>query len=40
MKNVKSLMLILATSLLIAACGTTQTVPVTGRKHSLLVSDA
>ena len=39
MKNVKSLMLILATSLLIAACGTTQTVPVTGRKHSLLVSD-
>ena len=33
-------MLILATSLLIAACGTTQTVPVTGRKHSLLVSDA
>lgn len=40
MKNVKSLMLILATLLLIAACGTTQTVPVTGRKHSLLVSDA
>ena len=40
MKNVKSLMLILATSLIIAACGTTQTVPVTGRKHSLLVSDA
>ena len=40
MKNVKSLMLILTTSLLIAACGTTQTVPVTGRKHSLLVSDA
>ena len=40
MKNVKSLMLILGTSLLIAACGTTQTVPVTGRKHSLLVSDA
>ena len=40
MKNVKSLMLILATSLLIAACGTTQIVPVTGRKHSLLVSDA
>ncbi|MFC2371928.1 M48 family metallopeptidase [Segatella oris] len=40
MKNVKSLMLILATSLLIAACGTIQTVPVTGRKHSLLVSDA
>lgn len=39
MKNVKSLMLILGTSLLIAACGTTQTVPVTGRKHSLLVSD-
>ena len=33
-------MLILTTSLLIAACGTTQTVPVTGRKHSLLVSDA
>lgn len=40
MKKVKSLMLILATSLLMSACGTTQTVPVTGRKHSLLVSDA
>ena len=40
MKNVKSLMLIVGTSLLIAACGTTQTVAVTGRKHSLLVSDA
>lgn len=39
MKKVKSLMLILATSLLMSACGTTQTVPVTGRKHSLLVSD-
>ena len=40
MKKVSSMLLILAVSLVMAACGTTQTVPVTGRKHSLLVSDA
>ena len=30
----------MAAALLMAACGTTSTVPVTGRKHTLLVSDA
>lgn len=40
MKKVSSMLLILAVSLVMAACGTTQTVPMTGRKHSLLVSDA
>ena len=39
MKTIKSL-LILALTLLTAACGTTNTVPITGRKTNLLVDDA
>lgn len=39
-KSIKFLVCSLAAALLMAACGTTSTVPVTGRKHSLLVSDA
>lgn len=41
MKHIKSFFLILAMvlSLVVTSCGTTSTVPVTGRKHSLLVSD-
>lgn len=40
MKKVKLFLMTLTASLLLAACGTTSTVPVTGRKHTLLVSDA
>ena len=40
MKSIKFLVLSMAAALLMAACGTTSTVPVTGRKHRLLVSDA
>ena len=40
MKHIKLLLCGLAASFLMAACGTTSTVPVTGRKHTLLVSDA
>ena len=40
MKSIKFLVLSMAAALLMAACGTTSTVPVTGRKHTLLVSDA
>ncbi|MDD6517995.1 MAG: M48 family metallopeptidase [Prevotella sp.] len=40
MKNIKLLVCGLVATLMLAACGTTSTVPVTGRKHSLLVSDA
>jgi predicted Zn-dependent protease len=40
MKSIKFLVCSLAAALLMAACGTTSTVPVTGRKHTLLVSDA
>ena len=39
MKTFKSL-LIGALALLTAACGTTNTVPITGRKTKLLVDDA
>ena len=39
-KSIKFLVCSLAAALLMAAGGTTSTVPVTGRKHSLLVSDA
>ena len=38
MKNVKHLCFVLA-MILLASCGTTNTVPITGRKQSLLVSD-
>lgn len=41
MKYIKSVFVVLALvmSLVLASCGTTSTVPVTGRKHSLLVND-
>lgn len=39
MKNVKSLLLV-ALAMLTVACGTTNTVPITGRKTHLLVDDA
>ena len=39
MKKMHSLLLILVTSLLVG-CGTTSTVPLTGRKQNLLVTDA
>lgn len=41
MKHIKSVFVVLALlmSLVITSCGTTSTVPVTGRKHSLLVDD-
>ena len=39
MKTLKKLLFILVGSLMLTACGTTSTVPITGRKHSLLVDD-
>ncbi|MGI6222558.1 MAG: M48 family metallopeptidase [Prevotella sp.] len=39
MRSIKSFVLIMATVLTFAACGTTQTVPITGRKHTISVSD-
>jgi len=39
MKTFKKLLFILVGSLMLTACGTTSTVPITGRKHSLLVDD-
>lgn len=39
MKKIYVLMTLVA-SLLLSSCGTTSTVPITGRKHSLLVDDA
>lgn len=40
--NIRKLLLLplLAITMLVSSCGTTSTVPVTGRKHSLLVDDA
>lgn len=40
MKKIKLLMMALATAFLVSSCGTSSTVPITGRKHTLLVSDA
>ncbi len=40
MKRFKFILMSLIATLLFAACGTTSTVPITGRKHNLLVSDA
>ncbi len=40
MKKIKFFLMTLTASMLMAACGTTSTVPITGRKHTLLVSDA
>ena len=40
MKKVKFLLFTFVAVLLMSACGTTSVVPITGRKHNLLVSDA
>ena len=39
MKKKNLLMLLVAGVLMLSACGTTSTVPISGRKHNLLVSD-
>ena len=39
MKKVKFISLMFAAAIMLSACGTTSTVPITGRKHTLLVSD-
>lgn len=38
--SIRNYLLMAVTAVLFAACGTTSTVPITGRKHSLLVDDA
>ncbi len=40
MKQVKFLVFVLVTALTLASCGTTNTVPITGRKQNLLVTDS
>ena len=40
MRHLKFILMSAVATLLFAACGTTSTVPITGRKHNLLVSDA
>ena len=39
MKKVKLLLLTIVASLMMTSCGTTETVPITGRKHRISVSD-
>ena len=39
MKSLKNLALVAMTTLVLASCGTTQTVPLTGRQHRISVSD-
>ena len=39
MKKIKFLVIAAITAVLMSACGTTQTVPLTGRKHNLRVTD-
>ena len=39
MKKLKFMLLAVVTALVFASCGTTRTVPITGRKQNLLVSD-
>ena len=39
MKNIKLLVMTAVASILMSACGTTSTVPITGRKHNLLLTD-
>ena len=39
MKHIKAFLMIAVCALVLSACGTTSTVPITGRKHSLLVDD-
>lgn len=38
MKKIRLMMMTMLTAMLVS-CGTTSTVPITGRKHTLLVSD-
>lgn len=38
--HLKSILFVTVATLLLSSCGTTSTVPVTGRKHTLLVSDS
>ena len=38
--TIRKIILYAVTSLLLVSCGTTSTVPITGRKHTLLVNDA
>ena len=40
MKNFKYYVIVLVAAVLFSACGTTRTVPLTGRKQSLMISDA
>ena len=40
MRHLKSILFTAVAALLLSACGTTSTVPITGRKHNLLVTDA
>ena len=39
MKKIKFLVIAAITAVLMSACGTSQTVPLTGRKHNLRVTD-
>ena len=39
MRHFKFILMSVVATLLFAACGTTSTVPITGRKHTLLVTD-
>ncbi|MBQ1816532.1 MAG: M48 family metallopeptidase [Bacteroidaceae bacterium] len=40
MRKIKSIVLLLAAVIVLASCGTTSTVPITGRKQNLLVTDS
>ena len=40
MRHLKTVLFTAVAALMLSACGTTSTVPITGRKHNLLVSDA
>lgn len=40
MRHLKSVLFTAVAALMLSACGTTSTVPITGRKHNLLVTDA
>lgn len=40
MASIKKALMILASATIMASCGTTSTVPITGRQHTLLVDDA
>ncbi|MCI6765939.1 MAG: M48 family peptidase, partial [Prevotella sp.] len=39
MKKLKCMLLAVVSAVVFASCGTTSTVPITGRKQNLLVSD-